>query len=241
MRVDNRYDILSKLGSGAFSKVFSGKDIISGEDVAIKIDTSNVKSGQRSRALVIYEGDILAWLHKENKIRGIPRLYWSGYINSKNNTKYPVIIIDKLGDDLEKVLLKRTLSCIEMGHIGLALIRIIESIHTRGVLHRDLKPANIMLGYHDTDLYIADFGLAKKFINNNNEHISYCDNKSGVTGTLRYCSTYTHYGVESCRRDDLQSFLYILIFMLKGSLPWQSINHKAGKNDVGKTKSRMFF
>ena len=85
MRVDNRYDMLSKLGPGAFSKVFSGIDIITGEDVAIKIDTSNVKSEQRGRALVICEGDILAWLHKENRMRGIPRLYWSGYISSKKS------------------------------------------------------------------------------------------------------------------------------------------------------------
>ena len=128
-----------------------------------------------------------------------------------------------------------------MGHIGLALIRKIEYIHDRGVLHRDLKPANIMLGFHETDLYIADFGLAKKYINNKNDHISYCDNKRVVTGTLRYCSTYTHYGVESSRRNDLQSFLYILIFIFKGSLPWQSTNQKAGKCDVGNTKSTMFF
>ena len=54
-----------------------------------------------------------------------------------------------------------------------------------------------MLGFEDNNVYIADFGLSKRFVNSSNKHIPFCDNKSGVTGTMRYCSTYTHFGVES--------------------------------------------
>ncbi len=239
MKIENRYNILEKIGSGGFSKVFSGKDSITGNDIAIKVDSSNIRSGKRKRELVIYEADVLSWIHRNGVIRGIPKLHWSGYIQSKNNNKSPAIIIDKLGDDLERVLQHRTLSIIETSHLGLGLLNILQNIHNRGILHRDLKPANIMLGHSDADIYIADFGLAKKYLDKTGSHIPYCDNKTGITGTIRYCSTYSHYGIESSRRDDMQSFLFILVYMLKGKLPWQSEKNK--KKNVAKVKNQNFF
>ena len=107
----------------------------------------------------------------------------------------------------------------------------IEFIHSRYYIHRDIKPDNFVMGQgkNANKVYCIDFGLAKRFRDiKTGEHIAYKEGRP-LIGTVRYSSIGTHLGVEQTRRDDLESLAYIIIYFLKGSLPWQNVKGKNKK------------
>lgn len=108
------------------------------------------------------------------------------------------------------------------------MITRVEFMHAQNFLHRDMKPDNFLIGINNkaSMVYMIDFGLSKRYRDpKTGEHIPYRDNKS-LTGTARYASVNTHIGIEQARRDDLESIGYILLYFLKGQLPWQGLQGK---------------
>ena len=115
--------------------------------------------------------------------------------------------------------------------LGIQMIDLIEWVHSKYILHRDIKPDNFVIGIGDKAhiVYVIDFGLSKKYWNaNTNTHIKFSINKK-LTGTARYASVNALRGCEQSRRDDLEAIGYVLMYFLRGALPWQGL--KIDKKD----------
>jgi serine/threonine protein kinase len=119
----------------------------------------------------------------------------------------------------------------------------LEQIHRKGFVHRDIKANNFMIGRAEKaqTVYIIDFGLAKRYFDpKTNKHIPVKGGKS-LVGTARYASIASHEGFEQCRRDDLESLGYLLLYFLRGKLPWQGIqipNKTEKYAEIGRMKKQ---
>eukprot|EP01107_Rhizomastix_libera_P013718 TRINITY_DN3866_c0_g1_i1.p1 TRINITY_DN3866_c0_g1~~TRINITY_DN3866_c0_g1_i1.p1 ORF type:complete len:346 (+),score=67.56 TRINITY_DN3866_c0_g1_i1:1-1038(+) len=214
LRVGNKYRLGRKIGGGSFGDIYQGINISTGEECAIKLEHTKSKHPQ-----LFYEYKIYKVLQGG---QGIPQVYWFGVEGDFN-----VMVMDILGPSMEDLFnycgQRFTLKTVLM--LGDQMLRRIEFMHGKNFLHRDIKPDNFLMGTKEKSLQVfaIDFGLAKKYRDpKTHAHIPYKENKS-LTGTARYASVYTHKGIEQSRRDDVESLSYVLLYFIRGNLPWQGL------------------
>ncbi|KAL6943909.1 serine/threonine protein kinase [Hanseniaspora uvarum] len=214
LRVGKKFRLGKKIGSGSFGDIYHGTNLISGEEVAIKLENVESKHPQLE-----YESRVYKYLSGGI---GIPFMRWYG-----REGDYNCMVIDLLGPSLEDLFnyCLRQFSLKTCIMLAIQMISRIQYIHSRSFIHRDIKPDNFLLGNgrRASTIHVIDFGLSKKYREfHTHNHIPYRENKN-LTGTARYASLNTHLGIEQSRRDDLESLGYVLIYFAKGSLPWQGL------------------
>lgn len=213
-----KYKLGRKIGKGSFGEVYKCTDE-NGTAYAAKLEPRRI-NGRRRRgpSQLEYEFRVYSVLKGGD---GIPNV-----LEFFVQDDYNVMIMRILGRSIQSVFerSRRNLSMDSVIAIGLRILSHLEFMHNRGMIHRDIKPQNILLGADSTDcqIYLIDFGLSKKYWTGG-RHIPYRDGKRGLTGTPRYASINTHLGIEQSRRDDLESLGYVLIYLARGSLPWQGL------------------
>ncbi|KAG1902466.1 casein kinase I isoform delta [Suillus fuscotomentosus] len=185
---------MSPLFGWIHSVVYSVRNIINDDHIALKLKTIVNHSSS-----VEHEYYILKQL--EGGV-GIPHTFWFD-----RESVHHVLVLELLGLSLHQLFLtnNRRFSLLNVVNLGVQLLLHLEYIHSHNYVHRDIKLQNILVGLgnlrHTT--YIIDFGITKTYWNTKtSDHVPF------------------HHGVEPGRCDNLESLTYMLIYFLRGSLPW---------------------
>jgi serine/threonine protein kinase len=204
MIIDGKYELLEKLNEGSFGQVFKAKHVRTGELVAVKIERKNSESGSSLKN----EARIYQYLSREP---GFPTLKWF-----KSDEQFSYIVINLLVCSLTNLVKnKGEIPIKNILQIGIQMIIRIETLHSKCLLHRDVKPDNFMLG-PNKQLYLIDFGLCKRY-DHDGKHIeeTQMPNKP-IIGSANFVSLNVHKGIEPSRRDDVESCIYIILYLLQG-------------------------
>ncbi|KAI5891655.1 kinase-like protein [Schizophyllum commune H4-8] len=215
LQVGGRYSLQEEIAMGGCGTVFLGVHTVAGKEVAIKLEPAVAKHSPLKQESKIYK-----------TLMGGPGVPWIMYSGKQGD--YNVLVIDLLGPSLEDLfkMCNRHFSLKTVLLLTDQLLSRIEFIHSHHFVHRDVKPANFVMGTGKAShlVNVIDFGLAKKYRDPRTcAHIPYKQDDVHGVGTSLFAAINTHFGVEASRRDDLESLAYMLIYFLRGSLPWRKI------------------
>lgn len=218
------YKITNLIGEGNFGKVYKADHTESSLSVAIKLEKST-KFSQIENEIQVLKA------LQDNK--GFPKLIDFGILLDQ---KYCIMTL--LKQNLYSYIQhnRKDLDLSSILEIALECLSIIKTLHSNSFIHRDIKP-NQFLFDENLNINLVDFGLCKKYIHGNIIHIPYNENRPFV-GTMSYASYNTHLGIQQSRRDDLESFCYMISFLINGKLPWsQNKKIKIEASEVKKMKN----
>ena len=208
-----KFRCIEYIGEGSFSYIYKAE--YNNNYYAMKIEDINNKQNLLSK-----ETSMMIYLKGPN----IPYIVTYG-----SSGGYNILTMQLLGDNLQTLFEKEDLLSIKtVCLLAYQMLSVLEHIHNKGIIHRDIKPENFLIGNgkesNSKSLYLIDFGCAKFFDKNSINDI--ITNKKNLTGTPRYSSINAMRGIEQSMRDDLESVGYLLIYLLKGKLPWMGIEER---------------
>ena len=204
--LDNRYEILERIGTGGMAVVYKAKCHRLNRLVAVKILKADLAQDEDFRRRFNAESQAVAQLSHPNIV--------SVYdVSRGGDTEYIVMeLID--GITLKQYMEKRgQLNWRESLHFITQIMRGLSHAHSRGIVHRDIKPQNIMV-LRDGSVKVADFGIA-----------CLADSAQTLTqealGSVHYISPEQARGDRPDARSDIYSSGVVLYEMLTGRLPFE--------------------
>lgn len=256
--VENRFLTLRVLGSGSFGVVYAAFDIERRAPVALKLEwprggrksihdreikiLRHVSNSEAVPVLIAYGQTSEEFYVKHSDLKKKDKRRAQGDI-PPGPYKFTCMAME--GRTLNEVFNERMTLSLRRDRLKLVIVNLlicIESIHKMGVVHRDIKPQNFIVGRDDPNrVYVIDFGLSKFYMKpvagpdgkasplGTGKHVE-CTQGHKPCGTCRYASLRCHQGEAQSRRDDLEAIGYMMLYLLNGSLPWQSLTPDEMKN-----------
>uniref|UniRef100_A0AC34F751 Protein kinase domain-containing protein n=1 Tax=Panagrolaimus sp. ES5 TaxID=591445 RepID=A0AC34F751_9BILA len=208
------FKILKSLASGPFSDVFKVLHIQGNERYAMKCE----KEEGNIRPVLKLDVYVLTQMAKIGRGVGFPKLICAG-----RTGYYKYAIMQLVGADLGR--LRRAMPDKRFTEttsilVALQTLNRIETLHDLGWLCRDIKSPNFAIGRGNEagTVFMLDFGFARRYKDVSGNLLP-PRNAAALLGTIHYAALASHYNQEQC-----QSWLYMVIEMAAGSLPWANLD-----------------
>ena len=204
MFIQNRYEIISKIGSGGMADVYKAKDHKLNRFVAVKVLKREFRDDKVFISKFRVEAQSAAGLAHAN----IVNVYDVG---EEAGIHYIVMELVEGITLKEYIKNKGRLSVREATSIALQISAGLEAAHNNGIIHRDVKPQNIIIST-DGKVKVADFGIARAATTNTVN--------SAVMGSVHYSSPEQSRGGYSDEKSDIYSLGITIYEMLTGEVPF---------------------
>lgn len=204
MFIQNRYEIIARIGSGGMADVYKAKDHKLNRFVAVKVLKKEFRTDKVFIAKFRAEAQSAAGLAHAN----IVNIYDVG---EEAGISYIVMELVEGITLKEYIKNKGRLSVREATSIALQISAGLEAAHNNGIIHRDVKPQNIIISM-DGKVKVADFGIARATTTNTIN--------SGVMGSVHYSSPEQSRGGYSDEKSDIYSLGITMYEMLVGHVPF---------------------
>lgn len=214
IRIDHKYRLGVKIADVESREVFEGENLQSGERVTIKLENKREKNPKLLREYQM--------LSKVQGTLGIPLAYCHG-----SDGDYNYIVTEPLGKDLEYIKDKYcggTFSLKTCMMIADQITSILEYCHGKGVIHREVWPGNLCMGLDNNffHVHLINFENAKDLHPNSNGPIQRKKSEPSL-GDPMFASINAHIGNPLSEKEDIETMIYMLLYMMTGSLPWGSV------------------
>jgi serine/threonine protein kinase len=215
--VDEKYQILVKLGQGGMGAVYRARHKLLEKDVALKVIAPHMAQDRNFRARFFREAKVaMEFVHRHAvPVRdfGVTRdgLYYMTMDFSTGRSLRA--LVEKEG----ALPPERAVQIVRM------ILEALSEAHRKRITHRDLKPDNVMIEEQDGKDFakVLDFGLAKIATGSDDEGPSLVSGEA-ILGTPAYMSPEQACGEEVDHRADLYAAGIVLFQLLTGELPFKA-------------------
>ncbi|TKR70264.1 hypothetical protein L596_022309 [Steinernema carpocapsae] len=229
------YNVVCLLGSGGFGDVYLMSDA-KGFSYAMKTERVNETSKMRSRLkmeISVYQKVKEQKRTKPETVAHLLFMYDHG-----RTTDFRWFVMTFTGKSIEDKIKLGKISFRTAVRLSIETFEGITELHKLGFIHRDIKPANHVVGYEKKrcTVYLMDHGMASVFATDLKDVPEQSQYK--FLGTMAYAPRASHLGKPQCRRDDLESWLYMCLEFFKlTNLAW---SEEADPTECYKMKQQFF-
>ena len=153
---------------------------------------------------------------------------FSKLIDSCSDQPLQFVVLQKLGESFAQCHRKMgNFDFFETLHAGYQLVDRIEHLHSKGFLHLHISPHNLFFGRtpHSKTLYLFNHDFHVPYLDRNGNHLqSYHPeifNPPSCAVANRFASIHILHRHGGSRRDDMESFLYTLVYLHTSKMPWK--------------------